>query len=213
MTTSPCILTRHQLGENVDKDPTWRATAVFTRAELGMLISESRVPPDRQVLYALQGIAALRHGEAAGLRWKHYDPATSYDKGHTKTKRTRYMPMHPTLAAMLTEWRLQDWPEMMGRTPTPEDLVVPMPRPTNRGPRVEFGGMRTDHHSYKRLAKAAPAATATPAACARKVSSPPACPIPQATPEPACAAAAQQHSWAVSSVGRAERQLDDLPCP
>jgi integrase len=50
-------------------------------------------------------IAALRHGEAAGLRWKHYDPntpslgrlvvATSYDKGHTKTKRTRYMPVHP----------------------------------------------------------------------------------------------------------------------
>ncbi len=163
VTTSPCILTRHQLGENVDKDPTWRATAVFTRAELEMLISDTRVPPDRQVLYALQGIAALRHGEAAGLRWKHYDPntpvlgrlviATSYDKGHTKTKRTRYMPVHPTLAAVLAEWKLQGWPEMMGRPPTPEDLVVPMPRPTNRGPRVEFGGMRTDHHSYKRLVK------------------------------------------------------------
>ncbi|ADO69839.1 phage integrase-like protein [Stigmatella aurantiaca DW4/3-1] len=41
----------------------------------------------------------------------------------------------------------------MGRLPTPEDLVVPMPRPTNRSPRVEFGGMRTDHHSYKRLLK------------------------------------------------------------
>ncbi|MBN1206725.1 MAG: hypothetical protein JXB05_17715 [Myxococcaceae bacterium] len=76
----------------------------------------------------LQGISALRHGEAASLRWKHYDPntrilarlviATSYDKGHTKTKRTRYMPVHPTLAALLAEWKLQGWPELMGRTPS-----------------------------------------------------------------------------------------------
>ncbi len=163
VTTSPCILTEHQLGENVDKDPAWRATAVYTRDELESLIADPRIPPDRQVLYALQGIAALRHGEAAGLRWQHYDSstpvlgrlviATSYDKGHTKTKRTRYMPVHPTLAAILAEWKRKGWPEMMGRTPTPEDLVVPMPRPTNRGPRVEHGRMRTDHHSYKRLVK------------------------------------------------------------
>ena len=81
----------------MDEDPTWRATAVFTRDELEMLISDSRVPPNRQVLYALQGIVALRHGEAAGLRWKHFDPNTpvlgrlvidtSYYKGHIKTKR------------------------------------------------------------------------------------------------------------------------------
>lgn len=47
----------------------------------------------------------------AGLRWRHYDPttpvlgrltvATSYDKGMTKTKRPRLMPVHPTLAAIL----------------------------------------------------------------------------------------------------------------
>ncbi|MCY1080618.1 hypothetical protein [Archangium lansingense] len=62
----------------MDKAPTWRATAIFTRDELEMLISDSRVPPDRQVLYALQGIAALRHGAAAGLRWKHYDPTSGW---------------------------------------------------------------------------------------------------------------------------------------
>jgi hypothetical protein len=73
------------LGENVDKDPAWPATAVYTQAE-----------------------------------------KASRSKG---------------------------WPEMMGHVPTPEDLVVPMPQPTNRGPRVGFGGMRTDHHSYKRLVK------------------------------------------------------------
>jgi hypothetical protein len=38
------------------------------------------------------------------------------------------MPVHPVLAAMLAEWKLQGWPEMMGRTPEPDDLVVPLPR-------------------------------------------------------------------------------------
>jgi len=154
---TPCILTKYQLGENTDKDPEWRATAVYTRDELEWLISDSRIPWDRQVLYALEGIAALRHGEAAGLRWKHYDStlqplgrlmvATSYNKGKTKTKRTRIMPVHSTLAAMLAEWKLRGWPEMMGRQPTPEDLVVPMPR----GPKTPLGKMRTKNDSYKRL--------------------------------------------------------------
>lgn len=42
---------------------------------------------------------------------------------------------------------------MMGRSPILEDLVVPIPRPANCGPRVELGGMLTDHHSYKRPVK------------------------------------------------------------
>ena len=63
---------------------------------------------DRRMMYALEGIGMLRHGEAAGLRWRHYEPdadplgrltiATSYDKGRTKTKHTRYVPVHETLA-------------------------------------------------------------------------------------------------------------------
>ncbi len=164
VSTSPCVLTKHQLGENVDKDPTWRMTALYTRDELEMLISDPRIPADRQVLYALEGIGALRHGEAAGLRWKHYDAttpvlgrliiATSYNKGRTKTSRTRYMPVHPTLAAMLAEWKRGGWAEMMGREPTPDDLVVPMPAPTHRGgPRVEKGRIRSPHNSRDRLEK------------------------------------------------------------
>jgi excisionase family DNA binding protein len=127
---SPCILTKYQLGENTDKDPEWRATAIYTRDEFERFISDERIPVDRQVLYALEGIAALRHGEAAGLRWKHYDTsaeplgrliiATSYNKGRTKTKRTRFMPVHPTLAAILADWKLRGWPEMMGRQPKAE---------------------------------------------------------------------------------------------
>jgi len=54
---------------------------------------------------------------------------------------------------MLAEWRLSGWPAVMGRAPTPDDLVVPMPAPANRGPRVKQGAMRTEHNTYKRLIK------------------------------------------------------------
>ncbi len=156
---SPCILTKHQLGPNEDRDSEWRATAIYTRDEAEMLISDERIPTDRQVLYALEVIGALRHGEAAGLRFRHYDAslkplgrlviATSYDKGRTKTNRTRLMPVHPVLAAILAEWKLNGWPEMMGRQPTPDDLVVPLPASY----RVKLGTMRAAHNSYKRIVK------------------------------------------------------------
>src|SRR2546423_481064 len=71
---SPCILTEQHLGPIVDKDPEWRPTALFAREELMMLISDPLIPPDRHVVYALEGIGGLRHGEMAGLRWRHYDP-------------------------------------------------------------------------------------------------------------------------------------------
>ena len=160
VTASPCILTEQQLGPMVDADPEWRPTAVFTRDELVALISDPRIPVDRHVAWGLLGLAGLRHGEMAGLRWRHYDHsqpvlgrlviATSYDTGTTKTKRPRLVPVHPTLAALLTEWR-PAWVAMMGREPGPDDLIVPLPKPTNRGRRVEAGAMRSDHNSYKRL--------------------------------------------------------------
>jgi integrase len=70
-------------------------------------------------MYAIKAIAGLRHGEAAGLRWRHYDPdleplgrllvATSYDTGRTKTDVTRRVPVHPTLAKILAAWKLSHW--------------------------------------------------------------------------------------------------------
>ena len=116
---SPCILTRYQIGDAVDANPDWRDQAIFTRAELETLISDTRVPPDRRVLYALQGLAGLRYGEAAGLKWLHYDSARlplgrlmirrSYDKQQTKTSTRRDTPVHPTLAAILAEWQNLGW--------------------------------------------------------------------------------------------------------
>lgn len=154
---SPCILTRYRIGEAVDADPDWRDGAIFTRDELETLISDERVPDDRRVLYALQGIAGLRHGEAAGLKWMHYESERvplgrlmirrSYNKLHTKTATRRDMPVHPTLAVILRAWRQHGWTAMMGAPPAPEDLIVPM----TDGSRTPHGKLRTKNDSYKRL--------------------------------------------------------------
>jgi len=154
---SPCILTRYQIGESVDADPDWRDRAIYTRDELETLVSDARIPDDRQVLYGLMGVAGLRHGEAAGLKWMHYDGERlplgrlmirrSYDRLQTKTARRRDMPVHPTLAAMLRSWRHTGWEAMMGTAPTPDDLIVPM----TDGRRTPHGKMRTKNDSYKRL--------------------------------------------------------------
>jgi integrase len=160
---SPTILTKYQLGEAVDKDPEWRVTARYSRDELEILVSDDRIPIDRRIFYALEGIAGLRLGEAAGLRFRHYDSgvqplgglliATSYDKGRTKTKQPRRMPVHPTLAAILAEWKLSAWAAMMGRQPTSDDLVVPMPpdHAARRRDNPLREGMRTRTYCFKRF--------------------------------------------------------------
>ena len=76
------------------------------------------------------------------MRWRHYDPtmrplgkllvAFSYStlKSREKTTKTdaiKHVPVHPTLAAMLAEWKLGGWAAMMGRHPEPDDLIGPMP--------------------------------------------------------------------------------------
>ncbi len=142
---SPCILTDAQLGTIKDKDPEWRLGALFTREEAEVLISDPRIPADRQLVYGFGLLAGMRPGEVAALRWRHYDPAEkplgrllvaksyntkrSEEKG-TKTETSKSIPVHATLAAILAEWKLGGWAKMMGRAPGPEDLVVPLPPDT-----------------------------------------------------------------------------------
>lgn len=139
---SPCILDERQLGPRVDSDPEWRKGAVFTHEEAETLISDARIPFDRQMVYGLELLAGVRTGEAAALRWRHYDPAVrplgkllvarSYNskagrEKNTKTEAVKQVPVHPTLAAMLAEWKLGGWPSLIGRPPTEDDLIVPLP--------------------------------------------------------------------------------------
>jgi hypothetical protein len=48
----------------------------------------------------------------------------------TKTETTKTIPVQLTLAAMLAEWKLGGWAVMMGRSPEPDDLVLPLPPAT-----------------------------------------------------------------------------------
>jgi integrase len=139
--SNPCELPRDVLPKRVDKDPLWRSTAKFSRDEVERLISDERIPWDRRVINAILFLGACRWGEMAALRWREYEP--SYDGGlgrivfarsfdykqkrikSVKTEVPRWMPVHPTLATILAEWKLGGWEQMMGRRPTPDDLIVP----------------------------------------------------------------------------------------
>ena len=147
---TPCILGDEQLGPVIDKDPEWRAGALFTRKEVEAMIGDARIPRDRQLVYAFGLLAGLRPGEGAGLRWRHYDvtkqplgcltvakaysTTRSEEKG-TKTNAVKYVPVHPVLAEMLVEWR-HGWETMHGRKPEPDDLIVPLPPDVKRTKRT-----------------------------------------------------------------------------
>jgi integrase len=126
---TPCVLQRGVLPKKVDKDPAWRATAIYTREEIEKLISDRRIPDDRRVLYGLKALGGLRHGEAATLTWRQYDeamePLASLSLEQTKTQVPRRVPVHPTLAAILAEWKEVGWERTYGREPTSTDLVTP----------------------------------------------------------------------------------------
>ena len=143
---NPCQLKRRQLPKKKDADPEWRATAIFTRAEVVMLLTDERIPPDRRVVYAFMFLAGLRFGEASALKWRHYLPeleplgqlqvARSFDSRErrlkdTKAERPRKVPVHSWLADILAGWRA-GWAEMMGRPPAADDPIVPTKKGTHR---------------------------------------------------------------------------------
>lgn len=163
---SPCVLDERHLGALVDKDPDWRAGAVFTRDEAVTLLSTDAIPEDRRLLHAFMLLAGMRPGEASALRWRHYDPtlqplgqltvSVAYDSRRhreksTKTEATRHVPVHPTLAAMLAEWKLAGWEALCGRKPEPEDLIIPLPPADAAARRTRSGEpFRTEAYNGKR---------------------------------------------------------------
>jgi integrase len=158
---NPCILTHNEIGKIKDSRKFDRRAARFTREELLALVTDERIPPDRRVWYALLGLGFLRTGEAAGLTWEKVEPAeplnrividTSYDHDMTKTDVDRHVPAHPTLAAILAEWKLTGWAAMFGRVPSPSDLVCPVsPEPPRKGRMKPAGSMRDKEYAHKRI--------------------------------------------------------------
>ena len=141
--SNPVLFERGVLPKKADKDPTWRHEAIYTRSEIEALISDERILADRRMFYGLKALGAMRHSEAAALTWAQYDPAAlplgAINLGVTKSGVPRRMPAHPTLAAMLAEWKLTGWRELYGRAPGPADLIVPTrnltPRDANESQR------------------------------------------------------------------------------
>ena len=156
LSANPCTQTPDNLPEVRDKHPEFRANARFSRAEVIALISDPRVPMDRQVLYALLLLTGCRFGEVAALRWRHWTPelqplgrllvALSIERNTkeeklTKTGVAREVPVHPTLAITLTDWQRQGWPDLMLRKPEPDDLLIPS----------REGRPRSVRHTHTRL--------------------------------------------------------------
>lgn len=140
VSASPCILEKGDLPKKVDKDPTWRSRAKFTRTEVEMLLCDERIPLCRRVRYAGLFLTGMRIGELAARRFRDADMAaeplgrlvveTSYNRKQkreksVKTERPREVPIHPTLARVLAAWKLSGWAATFGRQPGPDDLIWP----------------------------------------------------------------------------------------
>jgi integrase len=140
ITGTPCVLPKTERPRRVDKNPKWRATAIFTRDEAITLMSSEKLPELHRVLYAFGFLTGAREGELAARTWADYDAETeplgrlsvysSYTRGNkevksTKTEVPREVPVHPALAAVLARWKLSGWRAALGRKPTPADLIIP----------------------------------------------------------------------------------------
>jgi len=144
---NPVVLQRGVLPRKVDKDPSWRKGAVFTKDEVEALLSSDKIPFHRRVIYAIAFLTGLRPGQVFELRWGDYEPTVeplgrisssrSWSSWKKKVKSTKtgvdhLVPVHPVLARMLAEWKLRGWSERHGRTPLPADLIVPTINGTQR---------------------------------------------------------------------------------
>lgn len=159
---TPCVLLPGTLPVGHDKVPGARKKWRFTREEAEAFISDPRVPPERRMLWALLLCAGLRAGESSALRWRDWDPKRAplgcltveraWSSRHrveksTKTKASREVPVHPTLAAILAEWKLSGWSAFRGdpsKAPGPDDLIVPNERGVPRQAANTHDSMRVD---------------------------------------------------------------------
>jgi integrase len=161
---NPCDVHRKHLGPAGDKDPEWRASALYKRDEIVRLISEPELPPDRRVLYTISFLTGLRLGEVAGMCWRHWqtaEPASKLLAAHsyknaTKTDMPREVPVHPLLELVLQGWRDGGFEAAIGWAPRPDDPLIPSPQsPGGNGAHRHRkpGSMRTKDQVGKRFCR------------------------------------------------------------
>ncbi|HVE86274.1 MAG TPA: site-specific integrase, partial [Myxococcales bacterium] len=141
LTTNPCRADRETAGALV-ADVDRRLSNHFTRAELERLISDGRVDRFRRCQWAVLSLTGARIGEVLCLRVRHLDlPRQPLGRllvtGRWDSKQRRIapprsglpreVPVHRTLAAILSEHVREVLPVRLGRAVDPDDLLFPAP--------------------------------------------------------------------------------------
>ncbi len=120
-----------------------RDKIAFDLAPLATLLTCTKIPAQRLVLYWLAVGTGCREGEAYGLVWRNvvldvkvphvrlFDqlPLKQYRVGDNlkapKKDSERVLALHPSVAAMLAWWKDKGWIGWVGRKPTDDDPVFP----------------------------------------------------------------------------------------
>lgn len=146
-----------------DRNPTWRAGALFSMDEAAMLLFDERIPDARRVTYALLFYLGARASEVAALAvgswlpppqpplgkiliaysWNYADRALV----RLKNRKPREVPVHPTLEGILRAWLAPAGGRFQytGTTAPGEDAIMVPGRPRG-GRRLGQEGHHLDRH-------------------------------------------------------------------
>lgn len=151
ITKDPCADLENQFddghhGKQEERQP-------YTLTEAATLVYDERIRWDVRVLLGLAFFAGLREGEVCGRRWRDIDRGTrplwcmdvasQYGGEELKTKRSRKVPVHRELQAILEQWEREGFRLLMRRQPEPDDFIVPNASPWRNA----------DHHTKSTLYK------------------------------------------------------------
>ncbi|HET8540415.1 MAG TPA: hypothetical protein VFL83_11135 [Anaeromyxobacter sp.] len=160
---SPCVWDATDLPVK-DDGRTDRLEGGFTLEQVSALILDKRIPEDRRVQYALEFLTGMRPGEVAVRRWRDWNAAEKplgllvaasawstrmrIEKA-TKTRVTKWLPVHPVLDKLLRAWKRDGFAKMFGRPPEPEDFIVPSRGGSTRN--WPAGRPRNNSHAWNRF--------------------------------------------------------------
>jgi integrase len=134
MIRNVCELPKGTLSRSSKRRKPYDASTVVT------MTTDPRVDLDWRVFFTLLFYTGVRKGEACGLRFRDYDPEVptlgalvvekQYEGVRLKTEdqigdNTRWIPVHPFLAAALAEWWKTGFELVHCRKPTLDDFICP----------------------------------------------------------------------------------------